>query len=85
MPPVEPAPQRPRYIRLPPDGELCPWSKLSRGKLRQLIDPVEGKPFVASVTVPNQLRNKRGARLIVLDSLLGYLEKLEKEAETRCA
>jgi len=76
-------PPRPLYIRLPKQGTLCPWSNLSRGKLNELILPTaqHPKPPVASFLIPNRSGNKKGCRMIVLQSLLSYLRGLEKAAE----
>src|SRR5438128_6960382 len=74
-------PTRPRYIPLPPENVIEPWSGMKRGKLKTLILPSlnDGKPPVKSIRIPNRGQNKRGVRLICLDSLLAYLGRLEKE------
>jgi len=74
-------PERPKYIPLPPEGVIDCWSGLKRGKLKTLILPSlnAGHPPVKSIRIPNRGQNKRGCRLIVLDSLLAYLSKLEEE------
>src|SRR5262249_47605620 len=74
-------PTRPKYIPLPPENVIDPWSGLKRGKLKTLILPSlnGGKPPVKSIRIPNHGQNKRGCRLIILDSLLAYLAKLEQE------
>jgi hypothetical protein len=65
----------PEFIRLPRSGQLCPWTGLTRSKLNELILPSEAnsfKPAVKSVS----LRPKgavKGTRLIVYNSLVGYL------------
>lgn len=98
-------PTKPRYIRLPAQGTLCPHSGLSRGKLNGLILPqcpnpdclkmedvkvgekcphcrkaVIPAPPVKSILIPNAYKNEKGCRLIVLDSLMGYLKSLENQA-----
>lgn len=76
-------PAQPRYIRLPEPGMHCPWSCLSRGQLKGLIYKSAKAPHppVASIAIPNRAQNKRGTRLIVLQSLLDYMHHLELEAE----
>ena len=79
---------QPRYVRLPPQGEACHFTGLSRGKLNELILPTSrahDTPPVKSFILPNRGKNKKGVRMIVLSSLLGYLAKLESEAEAHCA
>jgi hypothetical protein len=77
---ITPAGSR-RYIRLPDAGELCPFSALSRSKLNELILPTDEQPNppVKSIVLPNLAGNKRGCRLIVLESLMNYLRALEEE------
>jgi hypothetical protein len=70
----------PVYIRLPKNGERCPFTSISRSKLNQLILPVwqnDFKPPVKSVAVKRD-GAKKGTRLILLESLLGYLRSLEQ-------
>jgi len=49
-------------------GEKCP-------KCKEAIIP---EPPVKSIVIPNTYKNKKGCRLIVLESLMGYLRSLEK-------
>ena len=68
----------PEFIRLPKPGTLCPWTGLSRSKLNELVlpSPVNNfKPPVRSVSLRNRGQLK-AVRLIVFDSLLGYLRGL---------
>ncbi|MFA6546190.1 MAG: hypothetical protein WCS99_17355 [Limisphaerales bacterium] len=68
----------PEFIRLPKPGTLCRWTGLSRSKLNELIlpSPVNGfKPPVRSLSLRNHGQVK-AVRLIVFDSLLGYLRGL---------
>jgi hypothetical protein len=76
-------PAQPRYIRLPDPGMRCPWSCLSRAQLKRLIYKSAKAPHppVSSIAIPNRAQNKRGTRLIVLQSLMDYLHHLELEAE----
>ena len=67
-----------KFIRLPKSGEVCPCCGLSRSKLNQLILPNDRNghsPPVRSkvVCAPGK---RRGVRLIDLQSLMDYLEKL---------
>lgn len=65
-------PDRPEFLRLPRAGTRCPLTGLSRSALNELI--LGSNPPVASVC----LRKKgalRGCRLIVTESLLGYLHR----------
>jgi len=75
-----PIPVRPEYIRLPRAGQLCAWTGLTRGKLNDLILPRPWTPVppVKSFNATEGDR-KKGTRLIVLESLLGYLGKLRRE------
>ena len=68
----------PEFIRLPKPGTLCRWTGLSRSKLNELILPSplnNHKPPVKSLSLRNRGQIK-AVRLIVLDSLLGYLRGL---------
>ena len=68
----------PEFIRLPKPGTLCRWTGLSRSKLNELILPSplnNHKPPVRSLSLRNRGQIK-AVRLIVLDSLLGYLRSL---------
>ena len=68
----------PEFIRLPKPGTLCRWTGLSRSKLNELILPSplnSFKPPVRSLSLRNRGQVK-AVRLIVLDSLLGYLRSL---------
>lgn len=68
----------PEFIRLPKPGTLCRWTGLSRSKLNELILPSplnNHKPPVRSLSLRNRGQLK-AVRLIVLDSLLGYLRGL---------
>lgn len=72
----------PEFIRLPKRGP-CPYSGLSRAKLNQLIlrCPANGfRPQVKSISLrrPGAMR---GARLIVLSSLIAYLHSLVETSE----
>lgn len=58
---------------------LCALTALSRAKLNQLILPCAAngfKPPVRSISLRNR-GQIRGARLIVVDSLIEYLRKFE--------
>lgn len=71
-------PITPEFIRLPKPGTLCAWTGLSRSKLNELILPSQlnsFKPPVRSVSLRNRGQLK-AVRLIVLESLLGYLRGL---------
>ena len=66
----------PVYIRLPKPGELCTITGLARSKLNELILPNERNNFsppVASKSIrkPGQ---QRGVRLILLESLMAFLQ-----------
>jgi hypothetical protein len=66
-----------RWTRLPPPGERCEWSGLSRTGLNALILPSKDnnfRPPVKSISnrKPGQ---KKATRQINLGSLLSYLEK----------
>lgn len=66
---------QPIYIRLPKPGEQCPYTGMSRAKLNELILPGprnNHRPPVASKSL-RQPGQKTGVRLILLDSLMTYL------------
>ena len=68
----------PEFIRLPKPGTLCRWTGLSRSKLNELILPSplnSFKPPVKSLSLRNRGQIK-AVRLIVLESLIGYLRGL---------
>ena len=74
----EAGPLMPEFIRLPKPGTLCRWTGLSRSKLNELILPSQlnsFKPPVRSLSLRNRGQVK-AVRLILLDSLLGYLRSL---------
>jgi hypothetical protein len=68
----------PIWIRLPLPGELEPRSSLRRGVLMRLIG--EGK--IISVTTQDEGK-ERGCRLILLESLLSYLDGLVQQQNFR--
>ena len=78
IPASKPPPQQsvcPEFIRLPRPGTRCNWTGLSRSKLNELVLPCEANgnnPPVSSVCLRKRGAGK-GARLICLSSLLGYL------------
>ena len=77
-------PITPEFIRLPKPGTLCCWTGLSRSKLNELVLPslLNGfKPPVRSVSLRNRGQIK-AVRLILLDSLLGYLRSFLVEPAT---
>ena len=74
----------PEFIRLPKPGTLCGWTGLSRSKLNELILPSalnSFKPPVKSLSLRNRGQIK-AVRLIVLESLLGYLRGLLEQQST---
>jgi len=77
-------PVTPEFIRLPKSG-LCPWSGLSRAKIYELISPNKangGKPPVKSVSL-RKVGAVKGTRLIVTESLLGYLRAQVEGGESQ--
>jgi hypothetical protein len=82
--PNNPSNVTPEFIRLPKPGTLCRWTGLSRSKLNELILPSplnSFKPPVKSLSLRNRGQIK-AVRLIVLDSLLGYLRSLLEQQST---
>lgn len=65
---------RPEYIRLPKQGQPCPWTGLGRSKLWEILQT--GRVRSICLRKPGALK---GARLINLESLLGYLRSMEEE------
>ena len=75
VPPVISANITPEFIRLPKVGSLCLYTGLTRSKLNELVLPSEKNDFrppVKSVSL-RQRGMKKACRLIVFDSLIGYL------------
>jgi hypothetical protein len=75
---------RPEFIRLPKSGSPCPFTGLSRTGLNALILPTPAngfKPPVRSISL-RQRGQARGTRLIVFDSLIEYLHRLETSPTT---
>jgi hypothetical protein len=62
---------KPEFIRLPKQGKLCPHSGLSRAYLYQLAN--DGRIKTLSL---RERGKARGVRLIVYDSLMGYLRSM---------
>jgi hypothetical protein len=72
----------PIYIRLPRQMERCPWTGLSRGAINALVLPTKDnkwKPPVESRVLRRCKGQKSGIRLIVLKSLLAYIERNPQE------
>ena len=70
------SPSLPEYIRLPKIGEREHFTNLSRSSIDRLIRPQECnnfKPPVASRCVRIKGGARRGTRLILLSSLLDFL------------
>ena len=70
---------KPEFVRLPKGGTRCPHTGLSRSKLNQLVLPCKEndyKPPVESKSVRSR-GTIRGARIIVFDSLMEYLNGLD--------
>ena len=70
---------KPEFVRLPKGGTRCPHTGLSRSKLNQLVLPCKEndyKPPVESKSVRSR-GTIRGARIIVFDSLINYLNGLD--------
>jgi hypothetical protein len=73
----------PRFIRLPITGERCPWTGLSRSKMNQLILPCSYNnhlPPVESCSL-KPAGAARGARLILFESLMAYLDQKTEKAK----
>lgn len=68
----------PEYIRLPKSPGKCPLTGLSRSALNELILPSQANGFKAPVKslVLKKRHAVRGVRLIVVSSLLEYLDGL---------
>ena len=69
------APVDPPFIRLPRDGERCPWTGLTRAWINKLIFPAEGTndpPRVRSFELVDPGKS-RGVRLIDFASLMSYI------------
>lgn len=75
---------RPEFIRLPATGKRCAYTGLSRSKMNELILPCVAnnhRPPVVS-KVLRQKGQTKGARLIVFDSLLAYINSQTPETTT---
>jgi hypothetical protein len=81
------SPIQPEFVRLPKPGTLCPWTGLSRAKMNELILPCAVNEFHAPVKSVCLRRPgaAKGARLVSLASLLGYLRaQMEETAVETC-
>jgi len=67
---------RPEFVRMPKPGAVCQWTGLGRSYLYQLAN--EGKIKTLSL---RKRGAARGVRLIRLDSVFEYLEKLAAEQD----
>ena len=65
-------PTTPIWIRLPKPGKSCPYTGLSRSTLNNLI--LGKTPPVKSVSLRTKRHAIRGCRIILLSSLLEYIE-----------
>ena len=70
---------RPEFLRLPPPGQQCPWSDLSRSGLNGLILPTAENNFKPPVRsfVLRKKGAKTGIRLIDYASLSSYIRDHE--------
>jgi hypothetical protein len=76
---------KPEFIRLPRAKERCPHTGLSRSYMNQLIlpSPVNGyDPPVKSRSLKKR-GHIRGIRLIIYDSLIGFLNTLGDDNESK--
>ena len=77
LPPQNQTPaSRPEFIRLPRSGDRCSLSGLSRATMNNLI--LGPKPPVKSICLRKRGAQK-GVRLIVVQSLIDFLNSLEDE------
>lgn len=69
---------RPEFIRLPEDGETCPYTGFKRGSLRNLCIPNEANNFKPAVPAKSlrQPGNLRGIWLIPYAPLIAYINSL---------
>lgn len=73
---------QPIYIRLPKPLNLCQWTGLSRGAINALVLPTESnawRPPVQSRVLRRRKGAKSGIRLVVLTSLLKFIEANPQE------
>jgi hypothetical protein len=78
----------PEYIRMPKVGEREPITNLSRSSIDRLVRPQECndfKPPVASRCVRIRGDARRGTRLILLSSLLGFISRQPRQLPARDA
>lgn len=69
---------RPEFIRLPEDGEHCPYTGLKRGTMRNLCIPSKANRYKPAVPAKclRQPGNLRGVWLIPYEKLIAYIEAL---------
>jgi hypothetical protein len=75
----------PEYIRMPKVGEKEPISKLSRSSIDRVVRPQKCnnfKPPVVSRCVRIQGGARRGTRLILLSSLLDFIDQQPKQLKS---
>jgi hypothetical protein len=75
--------RHPVYLRLPREGERCPYTDLPRSTLKDLCVPTKAnnfRPAVKSISLKKSKHAKRGIRLIDYNSLMKYLHSQFQEA-----
>ena len=75
----EHVPGEPLYICLPPQGQQCPHSGLTRSKLNELVLRTRSNNFRPLVGSLNSCSpgKERGVRLVIWAGLKAYLKQLE--------
>lgn len=75
---LAPIPPRPEFIRLPSEGEYCPYTGFSRTGLYRLTVPCKANGFKPAVPAKGlrQPGNLRGIWLIPYERLIAYINAL---------
>jgi len=86
-PPNTAQPHTPEFLRLPPPGQRCTWTGLSRSAINELILPTprnRHRPPVKSFCL-RQRGAKTGIRLVDYESLRGHIRAHAERGEQATA
>jgi hypothetical protein len=81
----KPPAQQPEFIRLPRNGERCPYSSLTRTAMDQLVRPQAFNDFNPPVEsrIVRSGQGRRGSVFISYRSLMAYLSSQPTPEEMR--
>jgi hypothetical protein len=73
-------PRQPHYLRLPREGEHCPYTDMPRGTLKDLCVPSKANNFRPPVKSISLKKSKHAKRGIDYNSLMKYLRSQFQKA-----